>query len=122
MWLEFTLFKTVLLTASLSVLCSSLAWKVNVMIQGGWGLPEFTGSTKSYCQTGTYTYICVRACVNWQYLSRRCPLAGLLKALARGETHNFWVKTQDCSMFFSTMPDESETNEIIQSALRHLQN
>lgn len=56
MQLEFTLFKKVLLTVSLSVLCSSLVLKVNVMIQGGWGLPEFTGSMKSYCQAQAYTH------------------------------------------------------------------
>lgn len=54
----------------------------------------------------THTYVDVR--VSQQCSSRPCPLANLLKALAWSKTIYFWVKTQDCSVFFSTTADETK--------------
>lgn len=103
MWLEFILFKTAGLTVFLPVLCSSVALKANVTAQGGRGLPAVTGSMRSSCQTGPYTHTYVYPRVDWPDLSGHYP-----SALVWGETNHFWVKTQDCSRFFSTVTDETK--------------
>lgn len=55
-----------------------------------------------------YTHMYTDVHVGRQRLRRPCPFASLLKALAGSRTTHFWVKTQDCSVFFSTVADETK--------------